>query len=785
MRLSPFGSQDSAIGKLSVIGPLYSGSAASLHAGIEAAKPDIEAQLRKSGINTSVTVEIAGATGTHIAVRELDPYDQCVYRSFGENPGYEQKRLLRSLHITGYDMSRVAVLSEEGTVFGSATKAPTPSAASTQDTPETPGTGQQASACTGPREERSDESLDGTETVLDLRFPRELSLLRNAQSSQTPKSEGVAPSPYLNLTLKDQAADDSEPRLSIAQSPLSIEAQLMAIAHQLQRARVQFILMSASNVLDDIYLAQFLRRACPDARIVILGGADLLFERDVDNEPYIGSIGITPYLLTSLDSGNRNQWLYSDSQSEAVYNAASYIFWDETVDPSPRLAGYGRYSVAGEGKGGRDKKSSGQKKKTTVETRLLQVPLWATAMGADGYYPLAILSWCGSDFAAILPAIHLPPSEGSSVEKLCVLGLQDITIAGQSEDKTQAISKYGPESISPNSGVSPSLLWTIIAGTIIVVCAIQSLFMLGAQYWSPSTRDFAIDDNDQPYRRAVLLNIGMACLVSIAFVTAWPLLRLSFVFNVPWVSRFLAIMLLVGAIAVLISTLKKTGRYLYSSLHPKSREYLFFNIVTMLALVITIGTWIGICASDAPSEHPNYAGVYFSYRCLQPTSGVCPLLPILLLLTAWLCWSICQTARLRFSDLHRSRIAQRVPIRPEAYPPKSTPQDLFVSDEALQACSRPIDCCLYSNITSLLITREVVWRFINNRVSQMVKSGPMQLRQYRAIESRINLGLSIFYVLLFAVCLFASHIQSLDRFVFMPIFHLIGMNKFSSRPHPL
>jgi hypothetical protein len=53
--------------------------------------------------------------------------------------------------------------------------------------------------------------------------------------------------------------------------------------------------ITASNILDELFLAQFLRRACPDARIVFYNGEDRLVERDVDNVKYIGSVNVTSF----------------------------------------------------------------------------------------------------------------------------------------------------------------------------------------------------------------------------------------------------------------------------------------------------------------------------------------------------------------------------------------------------------------------------------------------------------------------------------------------------------
>lgn len=357
-----------------------------MHRGIETGK--VQSQLAK--------VDISGITGTDIASRELG--QDAVYRSFGENTGYESRRLLQSLMQSGYDPARIAILSEENTVFAGAV-------------------------------ERSvSDNSDGNhkwKNILRLRFSRDLSVLRNAQTSQTSPSSAPSspPSPYLNLSLKDAEGDDTVPDFSLSQSPLSLEAQLMAIAHQLQRARSQFVFISATSVLDDIFLAQFLHRACPDARLVFFSGDDLLFERDVDNAPYVGSITVTPYLLTSLRMTGDDQRLHPDHRSEGLYNAASYTFWSMKDDKEkaalPKLMGYESYP-------------------NQWKSRALSIPLWSTVLGTDGYYPMGILDWRASDNENILPSF------GSA--KACVV----------------APWNHVPASIGRNSGISPTLTWMLL-----------------------------------------------------------------------------------------------------------------------------------------------------------------------------------------------------------------------------------------------------------------------------------------------------------------------------------
>ncbi|MGD0445546.1 MAG: hypothetical protein ABSA39_16545 [Edaphobacter sp.] len=715
---------EDAVNQLSIVGPIYSGSAASLNAGIKAALPNLG----------NPKVSITGVTATEIAVRELDSGGVGQYRSFGEDVAFEQERFLCSLAETGYHLNRVAVLSEAGTVFGGNTDAKTA-----------------LRGCS------LGSDLED-ERILSLRFPRELSLLRNAQANQMSKPDASAPpTPYLNLSLKDYAADDTVPRFSTNQSPLSIEAQLMAVAHQLQRARSQFIVISASNVLDDIFLAEFLHRACPDARLVILSGGDLLFERDVEDESYIGSISISPYLLSSLDFGNRVQWLHADFQAEEIYNAASFTFWNNGSEEPPTLAGYRNYPVA----------DPHHKSNTTPKVQFQQIPMWAAVIGADGYYPLAVLNWCGSNLPAILPTIV---RDGRSLMTRQCKPEQATKPSGDSPEP-QNVWNYVPESINQNSGISPALLWGIITGFILLACIAHIAFLWSADLWSPVTRDLAIEHNDLPRRRSVYLNIGTSVLIAMAFVTSFPLILVGKFFPLATVGHVLAWATIVVACAAGLLTMFKTWRYCY---HRHCPEYTFFNLLAAVALTTTILFWMGICTSNNLDGNHSFVGLYFSYRCLRPLSGVCPLLPILLLLFAWYLWSIYQTARLRFSEIHRPRLARLrsrrdrelgAPAAP--YLPDHTAYPLFVPDEALDNCDRSTDICLYENMMCLLISRQVIYRLCAKLATDTRE--PVR-RVARWVRKYIDPLLFATYVVLFAMCAFAIHIHSIERFLLPSLF---------------
>jgi hypothetical protein len=292
-----------ADGRVAIVGPIFSGSAASLHAGVDAA-----ARAHFPGAR----FEIAGATSTELSVHQLasdgkEGRPVIDYHSFGDDSDFDMKALAETLAGSGYDLRRFALLVEEGTPFGSGLIDQVEEAESKGEGRYGPG--------------------------LVIRFPRDISLLRNAQDDDA-RSGGVAafPSPYLHFSLKDNGAQDSIPLMSRENSPFSQEAQLMTIGRELHRLRAQLIAITATNALDEIFLAQFLRRACPEARLVFLVG-DVLAVREIDDAPFIGSLLIAPFPLFGLGrsetAGGVARPLRANPSSWSIdyYNALSYTLW--------------------------------------------------------------------------------------------------------------------------------------------------------------------------------------------------------------------------------------------------------------------------------------------------------------------------------------------------------------------------------------------------------------------------------------------------------------------------
>jgi hypothetical protein len=660
-----------ADGGVAIIGPMYSGSAASLRAGIETAREKTDRSLAGKEFN------VIGSTGTMLSVSQLKAKglsgdSHIDFYSFDSHSNYEQDILLKQLAESGYDLARVAKLIEDNTALGSiVTSHPAP--------------------------DWWDDSVHGVnyQDVLVLKFPREISLLRNAevdsnQSSGDSTSAGSVPSPYLHFSIKDSGAQDAVPQFSRDHTPLSQEAQLMTIARQLQRNRVEIALISASDQLDQIFLAEFLHRACPDTRLVFLQ-SDLLMVREVDNVPFIGSITVGPYSfmgigrngnstsqsnsgdpLAPIFKANSGSRTYTDTSSGAYYNAARFTFWDRSNRDLPSLQGY-------------------QGPMSDLTSR--QPPLWATTIGSDGYYPLGILGPCSSDQPEFLPRIDV--KTGNVITSTC----------------TDAEEMKGYEKPNPSLKmltIYPSQLWGVLCILVSVLCLFHIVMLLAANYWSPFTRDLAIFDNDQPHRRSMYIHVATAMLAAMACVLVLPVVALSYTVHIDSRSMFEGVGTLCLGMLAVSATIWRSWQFSGWFKDRQSRKFNPYFWLDVIAWVTLIGLpicWDTICRADSRVGSPYFVGLSFSYRCINPGSGVSPVVPVLLLLLGWYLWSFFQTWRLRFARNERPWLPGKI----EAL------NDLdcryFVSDDELDRCDSPVHCCLYDNITCPLITQTLICRF--------------------------------------------------------------------------
>jgi hypothetical protein len=168
------------------------------------------------------------------------------------------------------------------------------------------------------------------DTALNIyRYPRDIAQLRDAYSdvafSSQQKPGSTAP-PAIQLSLKDTQSGESDfPVFSTSHTPVSQDAILGQIVRDLRRKRVRLLSLSATNVFDELFLANVLTKECPDLRLV-LSGADLLFVQQASQNSLTGILAISAFPMFAKgfewsNNGRHQDTTFADTDSIGVYNA--------------------------------------------------------------------------------------------------------------------------------------------------------------------------------------------------------------------------------------------------------------------------------------------------------------------------------------------------------------------------------------------------------------------------------------------------------------------------------
>ncbi len=260
--------------------PIYSGTANSRHA-IEAFE-SFEKSRSGSGLN--------------IEFRKFLEYDEVGLERYCQ---YVNKA-------NGHDSTRdhfegskaIAVISEDETAFGT-----------------TPSDNDRSSAGVG---------ASCLSRALWLYYPRDISALRAAYQSNSifdsnaPQQLSDVGRGSLPSNIADPEGQEHDTIRSYAgnQTPLSQEAYLLGLVNAMREHHTDYVILRSTNALDQIFLARYLRRAYPDARIVI-DGADRLFERERGSTGMGGAMSLSTYPLLERE----RDWI---NPSESAPNRRSF-----------------------------------------------------------------------------------------------------------------------------------------------------------------------------------------------------------------------------------------------------------------------------------------------------------------------------------------------------------------------------------------------------------------------------------------------------------------------------
>jgi hypothetical protein len=157
-----------------------------------------------------------------------------------------------------------------------------------------------------------------------FQFPRDISVVRNAYKDASQSGKPAA-TPEIEFSLKDPASgEDTLPVFSKSHTPVVQNSVLNQIVDDLRNERIRLVQVSATNVLDSIFLAGLLRRQCPDIRLFI-PFPHLLFVQAEDKTPLIGSLFVSNYPMFDGPGPKHQQMIIPDSGAIAIYNSAAIL----------------------------------------------------------------------------------------------------------------------------------------------------------------------------------------------------------------------------------------------------------------------------------------------------------------------------------------------------------------------------------------------------------------------------------------------------------------------------
>jgi hypothetical protein len=674
---------------LLILGPSSSGSLRSLKRELRT----LENDPARSGFQAFVYSGSVTDAGSMFEF--IHPVDPAVhFASFQDNDDFIRDRFLRFACRNGYFPDEIATLSEGDTAYGFgiqdtgrvATAASVLNAQNAENVngPYVPA---ESPPTPAPPDQNDNCSPGNLQKMVHLRFPREISYFRAAYQGKTPtqaKSDSDIPVPRSSaVTLNPEEIgtdDDAALPYAGAQTPATQEAVMLGIISELNKHHTKFTILYASDPLDQFFLARYLRTKYPRGRVVVTT-PDLLLISQEDSS-LRGVIGINTYPVVpglndtfcffseqgSTKSHRHDDRLFVSSSSIGTFNAMQGLLAQSDIaDASLQTAAGGVSSdPSAEDKTERTSSSDDARRAavpmalyTEYATPLVRMlgsgsdtpscvarPLvWLTMLGPDGFWPIAGLSDKELQTAdRNLPIVALRSEHGGSTEPDI-----DSKSSGKFGLSSPLEDASNDESGHPRKGERDELRLRLPAAWKISYC-LALFFLVFHMFLSingsiladsePRAQFARIDD----WRDVTVIALGALALAT-AFVTivfsGGP--AVSDLGLISWFSIWLPL-----SVFVVITT------YDLSWLRNQWRVGAVFAAATFAMFVVESLVWLSprdfflfraACGGSQPSTACSWISqkaflhsALWSTRLLHYTSGLSPVLPVLILAAAGYWW---------------------------------------------------------------------------------------------------------------------------------------------------
>jgi hypothetical protein len=600
--------QEMLRGALRVLGPTFSGSVPS----VARALVDVGKQKHFNNVLLYTTIRSCSAyqwlnedLQSDVPVRAAD---------FNENDVIQIDRYFQYLQNRGHSVSEVAILSEDETAYGGLPDTHPSGNTSGADKQKSP-----SSTC--------DPGYPASNRPLHLYYPRDISALRSAYQEQsifasTPDTSGAA-----HIVLQPQATTsthhdtDTVATFSGPNSALTQEAQMYGIVDSLRAHGIRFVILRSTNTLDYLFLTRFLHRAYPGAFIVTMG-PDMLFGREIDTTEFRGVAALTAFPLlprgqdwTALTkpTPRHAHRVLGSATMEATYLAARFLITDPVthrseerpyihpIPPGSDIADYGPPIWESD----RQKDALDQPKPTKPST-------WLSVIGRGGYWPLAVLTE------------PLPRTDSKQV-----LRSNLALVLARKESVTQ---DSGDHNTNLKFSLSPA--WKL--GCALAVLALALHFFACRRGYSYQNLSMFIQFTPlSGNRQLFLMGIAWAAMGSVLILMFLCTLRIGIgPYLQPKDVLWIVVLAFFGLLAFL-GTAWDLGCRSYrepgsTRRHPR-RAIIWIAFPTVL---FAASIWAGLAIFDY--FHPE--GMPTAFRAVYLTSGVSPMVSLLLLLSGFYWW---------------------------------------------------------------------------------------------------------------------------------------------------
>lgn len=546
---------------------------------------------------------------------------------FEENDAIQIDRFYRYLEDRGHRLSEVAILSEDETAYGGL-----PDARGMATDEETA----HLIPC--------DPVYPANDRPVHLYYPRDISAIRSAYQEQSIFSTDAQSEP--RVVLRPEANDsahnetDTIEPFSGPNMALTQEAQLYGIVNTLRTHSIRYVVLRSTNSLDYLFLTRFLHRAYAAAYIVTMG-TDLLFGREIDSTEFRGVLALSNFPL--LPRGQ--DWT---RQTDQVRQHAHRVFGSYTMEGDYLAA---RFLITDPGASPGEANNYVHPAKPDIpdfappfwETHApvsnsLKPSTWISVIGRDGYWPLAVL-W--------KPSVYSKTPRFSSLT---------------------SVQKPADEPGAPGSAVrnllTLSATWKFCCAlALLAACAHFFVCLYG---WAHPDLGMCIQFTPLPGRRGLgLMALGWAVVCSVLILISMASLRLFMWLD--GLDRFWVVLSSIGALASLVLAVAALRPWIAANAHqvidarqrtdepaetsarlecqcserpsklnPQSRPqslWVWLVLTFVPVILFFIGAWRIFGYGQATSD-----GITIAYRSVHLTSGVSPIISLLLMLAGFYWW---------------------------------------------------------------------------------------------------------------------------------------------------